>query len=41
MAFTMFVDQFKSVLDEHIPEQSVKINKNKHKKHPWITQAIL
>ena len=37
----MFVDTFNSLLDEHIPEQSVKLSKYKHKKHLWITQAVL
>ena len=41
VAYTMFLDKFYSLLDEHIPEQSVKLNKYKHKKHFWITQAIL
>ena len=39
--YTLFINKFISLLDKHIPEQISKPNKYKHKKHPWITQAIL
>ena len=39
--YPLFINKFISLLDKHIPEQISKPNKYKHKKHPWITQAIL
>ena len=35
------INKFISLLDEHVPQRISKPNKYKHKKHPWITQAIL
>ena len=31
----------KCAKDKHMPKQTVKYNKNKHKKLKWMTQAIL
>ena len=40
-AYECFLNEYKSLMDEHLPIVTKRFNKNKHKKEPWITQGIL
>ena len=40
-AYNLLVDRYSKVCDEVIPLKTVRFNKYKHKKKPWITNEIL
>ena len=39
-AYNNFIDTYNKLLDEVIPEKTVKFNKHKHNLKPWITNEI-
>ena len=40
-AYSLFINKYLTLLNQTIPEKTVRFNKNKHKIQPWITRGIL
>ena len=41
LAYDYLIESLKKLLDEIIPEKTMRFNKHKHKKEPWVNKEIL